>query len=175
MNPTKINETLDEISPECVEVRRSKKTPEDTVLLNYLQKMLLNPSKIVIISCLDEASVHFSKLNPILEQVGLKESLADCFRCSYMAVFSKNKIYFEKKSQREIVLHKKLNIDNVSFYISSGGYENLTSKILINDEDYSCNKRGLNFVIFNTKTKCIEDAFNVDFYDDEDLKINRCH
>ena len=173
LNPTKINEIFDEIYPNYVEVKRAEEVPKDSILLDYLQKTLQNPSKIIVISCLDDASVYFSKLNPILEQVGLKESLTDCFRCSYIAVFSKNKVYFEKTGQREKAIYKKLNIDNVSFYISSGGFEDLTSKIVINDEDYSCYKRGLNFVIFNTKTKCIEDSFNVDFYGDEELKINR--
>jgi phosphoglycerol transferase len=173
MNPTSINETLDEIYSNYTEVKRSEKIPEDTILLDYLQKTLENPSKIIIISCLDDASVHFSKLSTILEQVGLKEVL-DCFRCSYIAIFSKNKVYFEKKGQRETALHKKLNIDNVSFYISSGGFENMISKIVINEEDYSCSGRGLNFVIFNTQTKCVEDSFNVDFFGDESLKINRC-
>ena len=174
LNPTTINETLDEISPNYVEVKRNEKAPKDTILLDYLQKTLQNPSKIIVISCLDDASVYFSKLNPILEQVGLNESLTDCFRCSYMAIFSKNKIYFEKNGQREKAIHKKLNIDNVAFYISSGGFENVTSKIVINGEDYSCAWRGLNFVIFNAETKCVEDAFNVDFFGDEKLQIRRC-
>jgi hypothetical protein len=173
MNTAKIDETLDEIHSKYVEVERTEELPKDTILFDYLQKTLQNPSKVIIISCLDEASTYFSKLNPILEQVGLKESLTDCYRCSYISVFSKNKVYFERNGHQRAI-YKKLNINDVSFYISSGGFENQTSKIVVNnDEDYSYNNRGLNFVIFNSKTNTIEDAFNVDFYGDETLTINR--
>ena len=173
MSPASINETLDEIYPNYAEVKRAEEFPKDSVLIDYLQKTLQSPSKVVIISCLDDGSTYFSKLSPILEQVGLKETLTGCFRCSYAAVFSKSKVYFEKKGQQKTIIRKKLNVGNVSLCLSSGGFENQTSDIIINGENYSYTSRGLNFVIFNTKTKCVEDAFNVDFYGDEDLSINR--
>ena len=173
MSPATINETLDEIYPNYAEVKRAEEFPKDSVLIDYLQKTLQSPSKVVIISCLDDGSTYFSKLSPILEQVGLKETLTGCFRCSYAAVFSKSKVYFEKKGQRETIIRKKLNVGNVSLCLSSGGFENQTSDIIINGENYSYTSRGLNFVIFNTQTKCVEDAFNVDFYEDEHLRINR--
>jgi len=173
MNSLNIQETLASIASKNVEIKQIEEIPKDTVLLDYLHKTLQNPDKVIVISCYDNASVHFSKLNSILEKAGVKESLTDCYRCSYLAVFSKNKVYFEKNGNNEAI-YKKLNVEGVNFYISSGGFENPTGDIIIEGKNYGCRRRGLNFVIFNTQTYCVEDAFNVDFHGDETLKMNRC-
>ena len=171
MNHASIKKTLNVITPK-INITRAEENPNDSLLLDYLPKILQDPSKTVIVFCYDEASVHFAKLNPILEQVGLKESLVDCFRCSYIAVFSKNRIYFEKVGGQEII-HKKLTIGGVGFCVFSGGFGNWAGEIAINNENYAQFLRGLNFLIFNTKDKRIEDFFNVDFHGDETLRINR--
>ena len=173
MNYAAIKKTLASIPvPKNEDIHRSNTVPKDTVLLDYLQKTLQDTAKIIIISCFDNASTHFAKLNPVLKKVGLKETLTDCFRCSYIAVFSKNKVYFEENGG-EKPIHKILNISDVRFLVSSGGYDVAICEILINDLDLSSPYRGLNFVIFNAKTKQVEDVFNVDFHGDEKLKINR--
>jgi len=171
MNHSSITKTLSAITPPKVKIKQAKEIPKDSVLIDYLQKTLQDTQKTVIISAYDDANTYFSELNPILESVGLKRSLTKRPRWSYIAVFSKDKVYFEKTAQKAI--HKKLNIGGASFYISSGGYKNRTNNIIADGKNYGCRCRGLNMVIFNTKTMCIEDVFNVDFYGDKTLTINR--
>lgn len=169
LNSMDIEETLAAISYKTGELYRENLTKE-THLLDYLYHTLQDKFKIIMISCSDNASSYFSKLNPVFEPLGLQESL--CFRCSYIAVFSKEKVYYEK-NDHENVIHKKLNIEGVPFYVSSEGGANKIGYMVINNINYGCSRRGLNFVIYNAKTKCVEDAFNVDFHDDKDLIINR--
>ena len=172
MNHAGIKKTLAAISTEA-SITRAEEFPNDSLLLDYLPKILQDVSKVIAITCFDEASMHFAQLNPILKQVGLKESLAGCYRYSYVSVFSKSKVYFEKVGSREAAIHKKIAVGGVSFCLSSGGFDSPACAIAINGENYAACARGLNFVIFNTQTNQVEDAFNVDFYGDGTLKINR--
>ena len=65
--------------------------------------------------------------------------------------------------------------------ISSKGWEPLKAdgiylhwaKILINNVEYSMNKRGLNVVVFSKRDQCVVDCFYVDMFSDENLTILR--
>jgi hypothetical protein len=142
----------------------------------YLQKIIQDSAKIVLMSCFDEASVNFTSIFPILQKAGLKEDLSGKFRYSYFSVFSKNRVYCEK-SAKNITLAKILNINDLPVYILSSGFESkpcgAKSIIAINSKNYSLSQRGLNVVIFDKKRNQVFDAFNVDFHADNTLKIKR--
>lgn len=70
-----------------------------------------------------------------------------------------------------------IDISNINCMLVSQGFDpndkSSVSKILINNIDYSMNKRGLNIVVYNRNLKQVVDSFNVDIHADSELKINR--
>jgi hypothetical protein len=145
---------------------------KEITLVEYLTKVMNNNSKIVIISAFDDAGTHFGEIKPILDKVGLKESLEKTFGWSYLSVFSRNKVYYESSSIK--MRYKKLLINNVPISLKSGGLNsNSSSNIIIDDKEYSMCKRGLNIVIFDKETKKVNDSFNVNTSDYASLKIMR--
>jgi phosphoglycerol transferase len=150
---------------------------KDSALVKYLSVVLEDSSKVVMMSCSDDASIYFGKLKPILEKAGLKESLEGKFGGSYLAAFSNHEVYCEKAAE-SIGLHKRFAIGNTSIYLASNGLNSYSQPysaqhIVINYQEYSLGKRGLNIAIFDTKSQKVIDAFNVDLFGDETLTINR--
>jgi hypothetical protein len=170
-----INNYLGDDAP--YEVIRNAPEVTDSFFVDYLSKVLENPSRIVMISCYDDGSVYFEKLRPVMERVNLKESLTGKYRWSYLAVFSNHKIYCEKTAENA-VLHKKLVINGIPVYLTSAGMNSfwqkiIPSTIMVDGKKYTLENRGLNVVIFDSEKREVVDAFNVDAHGDETLKINR--
>jgi hypothetical protein len=171
----KIKDLIDEIncSKGIVENFINIKTE---YLPDYLNEILKDNSKILLIACDDEGSVHFDKIFVGLKKFGLKKNLANKFRYAYLSAFSNNTIFFEK-IEKEIELYKFFKINNNEVLMVSNGMNNknhdVISHIIINGYDYSLHQRGLNIAIFDKNTNQVVDAFNVDACGDETLKINR--
>ncbi|MGL4364064.1 MAG: hypothetical protein ACRCSB_02540, partial [Bacteroidales bacterium] len=190
INSQEIQEILDKIAPYRINNADAYYPKKGTIqnsssidtlnksLPAYLENALKDKHNLILISCLDEGSNYFGKIYPTLSNVGLKENLEGKNRGSYLAVFSKDTIYCEKAEYGR-ALHKRLRIEGTSIYITSSGWfeapESLQiqSHIVIGNQDYSLNRRGLNIVVFNTQSKQVVDAFNVDTYDDETLSVMR--
>jgi hypothetical protein len=150
---------------------------KDSSLLQYLSVALEDSSKVILMSCHDEASIHFGKLKPILEKVGLNESLEGKYRWSYLAAFSNHEIYCEKTADT-VCLHKRFVINNTPIYLASNGYNSFTQPysaqhIVVNNQEYTFGVRGLNIAVFDTKKREVVDAFSVNLYEDETLIIKR--
>jgi hypothetical protein len=141
-------------------------------LVNYLNEVLKDNSKIVIISAYDDASLQFHKIQPVLQRVGLKETLDHTFGWSYLSVFSNSKVFYESSSVK--MRFKKLSISGVTIYLESGGLkDNSPSNIVIKNKEFSLSRRGLNIVIFDGRTQKVVDSFNVNTCDDPTITINR--
>lgn len=145
---------------------------KENTLINYLTKALQDDSRVILMSASDDGSVHFGELKPILDKVGLKKTLSKKFRWSYISAFSKDNIYAEEVESGKC--YKKIDIDGVAIYLNSGGaISKERSKIVVKRKDYSQGRRGINIVVYNKKTKKVEDSFNVDTYGDKQLQIKR--
>lgn len=68
-------------------------------------------------------------------------------------------------------------VNNIIVSIRSRGYDSKKnyaySNILVNNVDYSMNKRGLNFAVIDKEKGMVVDAFNVDTHGDETFSIVR--
>lgn len=144
-------------------------------VLDYLPEVMNDSNKLLIISAHDSANGHFDKIRPMLHGFGLKEDLSDKFRYAYVAVLSPDTIYFEKAAHAP--LHRKISIDDCAISVTSCGFDHISKEtggnILIDNVEYCPLRLGLNFVIYDRKSKRVTDAFNVNTYEDESLTINR--
>jgi hypothetical protein len=178
LNSKNIQDILHSIKPDLDVPIAEKGTIKDSVtikentLVEYLTQVMANNSKIVIVSAFDDASIYFGKIGPVLDKVGLKESLEKTFGWSYLSVFSGNKVYYESTSIKARC--RNLSINDVKISLKSGGLNsNSTSNIIIGNKEYSMGKRGLNIVIFDKEEKKVVDSFNVNTCDDPTLSIKR--
>lgn len=140
--------------------------------LKYLEK-LKRKDIIVVISARDEAAMKYPLYKESLDALGSKLDFSNKIRWSYLGVFdTKGKKYLEEMSWERI--DRKLKIDKIELRLTSAGFEKgNTSQIKIDGNDYSKKRRGLNFVILNKNTGLILDAFSVDTYADDNLKLRR--
>lgn len=123
---------------------------------------------IVIISSLDDASKNWSLFEG-KSILGLTQNVG--WRCSYIAIVDKSTSFLYEDQSSSAISYIYQALDGVTITIYSSGYNcrPLVSKILINDKEYSQNKRGLNIVIFNKKLSKVIDSFNCDFFGDPKL------
>lgn len=133
---------------------------------------LNDPNILIIISIKDEGSRQFSNFKASFDKFNLAD-LANKSRYSYIGIFKSNKEkIYEAFDNKEI--SKKLEINNIPIEVISAGFTvGNTSKNIINNQDYSKNRRGLNITIFDLKNKNLLDSFNVDSYADANLTLNR--
>lgn len=125
-------------------------------------------NKIIVISAKDSASKFVN--NFITKQnIGLKCEIGT--RESYVAVVDLYRDFvYEKHSNQKITCSYK--IKNKYIDIVSAGYlcGNLSS-IKVDENEYSKNKRGFNFAVFNKNNFKLLDSFYVDFHADDKLLI----
>lgn len=138
----------------------------------YKLKKINKKSIIGIISIKDEGSNQYIKYKEAFDTFSLL-SLKGKLWNSYLSVFRSNgEIIYEKLDNN--LLNQKIKLKNINLeLISSGFYNGNTSKIIVNREEYSKNKRGLNIVILDLDNDLIIDTFNVDTFEDLNLFINR--
>lgn len=143
-------------------------------LNEYFYKLKkLNKKNIVgIISVQDEGSNQYSNYKEGFDIFKLS-NLEGKSRQSYLSVFRSNgELVYEKLEDK--LLTQKIKLEDINLELVSSGYHNgNTSKIIVNREDYSKNKRGLNIVILDLDNNLIIDIFNVDTCGDPNLIINR--
>ena len=100
-------------------------------------------------------------------KLGLKMEIAP--NQSYIAVINKSdKFFYENVSFEELSLHYMYK--NLNIFLASDYKTNLTS-IKINNDEYSQNRRGLNFVIVDKNTLKVTQTFYCDTYIDDFLII----
>ena len=107
-----------------------------------------------VISAMDDAYTCWNDdLQNLLEQVGLKGKFG--YRDSYVAVVENGNVLFEKASQDQI----SYNYDGILIN-SAGMTAGNISNVLVNDMEYSKQKRGLNIVVFDNGM--VVDSVNFD-------------
>lgn len=168
-----VRETLDVDVSRTVPFLVYNKELEDINAKEYFQNIRKQQDRYtIIISCKDECSRYFKEF---LDVFGIQLGTPDK-RDSYVAIVSNNECILEKKSKYQINYSFKLQYNKLFWVtvVSEGyRYKKEKSSILINNIDYSMNKRGLNFVIIDKYYGCVVDSFNIDTYKDCKFKINR--
>lgn len=162
-----------------------------TELNGYITDLIDSQRKVILfMSVSDSADRYWNKFTA-KDLLNIKTDISNKFRQSYIAV-----IDIENNKTIEICNHTdKILQYNGSFYIPNTEIQDNTgnsysyfvfkiisqayyqkyhcSRILINNVDYSINKRGLNIVVFDKSYKCVIDSFNVDMFGDSELRIIR--
>lgn len=113
----------------------------------YLQD-LLQRNCVILIAVNDDAAGSLSGLLiDDLKKLGIKTDLQGKYRCSYYAVITPDEINEDISANANV--HYSGEIEGVGFSISSYGYGSGVGycSIVINGEERSQNKRGLNFVV----------------------------
>lgn len=127
-------------------------------------------NKILVISGKDEPSKWLSNFVH-KENINLQMDIG--FRNSYIAVVDYNRGFIFENSQSG-KYECSYQVKNKFIDIVSAGFEGgNVSSIKIDDKEYSDNRRGLNFALFNYKTLALIDKFHVDTYGDKTLEIRR--
>ena len=143
---------------------------------NYFARMSEKVSQYtVILSCKDTCSKYFKEF---IEKTGLGLNINDLrFRNSYIAILRGSELLTEKSSADKIYERIEITDDlNRSMYVSivSCGFNSGNkSSIIINNVEWSMDKRGLNIVIIDNETGKVVDSLNVDTHMDSKCKINR--
>ncbi|MGL5624274.1 hypothetical protein, partial [Cetobacterium sp.] len=138
----------------------------------YKLKKINKKSIVGIISIKDEGSNQYIKYKEAFEKFSLL-SLKGKLWNSYLSIFRSNgEVIYEKLE--DCLLTQKINLEDINLELVSSGFHNgNTSKIIVNREEYSKNKRGLNIVILDLDNNLVIDTFNVDTFEDPNLIINR--
>ena len=143
----------------------------------YFEQVLKHDERyMTVISCNDECSKHFQTF---VEKTSLQLQLTQMpYRSSFIVILKGSELLFEKAS--DDMLYKKYHFsddNNNSVYVSivsSGNKHGIKkSSIIVNNIDYSLNKRGLNFVIIDSRLGNVVDTFNIDTHADGKLSIDR--
>lgn len=100
--------------------------------------------------------------------LGLQINLYNKYRYGYAAVIDAGELIYESLSNTALEwIEYKCVVDDVSIEIESIGFnapKNSSGLIMINGINYSPNKRGLNFVVYDRVTKNLLDAVNFDTF-----------
>ena len=148
----------------------SSRVENANYLNNYFSENYDNSGKIIIVSAKDEASKYIDK---ILRKDKIGLSMKINHRDSYIGIVDVDrKFKYERSSQNTIKYIYTVN--DVDINIVSGGFNSDNcSYINFKSKEFSKKKRGLNFVILDSKSLNIIDSFNVDTFEDESLKMIR--
>ena len=126
--------------------------------------------KIIVISARDEAS-RFIKC--FINRKHLKLNMDIKYRDSYVAVVDLSREFaYELSQQQQIECSYQVGKNFIDI-ISAGFASNNKSSIKVGEAEYSLQKTGLNFAIFNYKNLKLIDKFNVNTYVGAALTINR--
>ena len=129
-------------------------------------KRIQNKDYSVFMSVRDEAATDLSKnVMKELNKMGVKINLKrDGFRKSYYAVIIDDKV-FEDIGDEKLTIEGEEEKYHLKYKVESAGYEaGDYSSIIINDKDYSMNKRGINIVVYNNVEERVEMSVNFDTY-----------
>lgn len=149
---------------QLIQAAESEIAQNAQIMINYL-RALKNSDYLVLFAVKDEASYAITKeIEAAMSQLGLKKSLEDKFRYSYIAVINEKDVIVERLSQEALSYDGK--IDNIAVHIeSAGGDVGNYSSIKINEEEYSVNARGLNIVVYDKNAGEVVSRVCFDLYD----------
>lgn len=147
---------------------------QQTDLKAYFEQVL-NERYAVCFAVSDTASRYW---RDFIDRSGLKLKLRPAWRYSYIAVIDGGKIIYENCEKAALFYNWEESATGASFSIFSRYYDpyefpRTYAVISVNGYNYSVNRRGLNVVVYDKKTKAVCDSFSIDLYADEKTKIER--
>lgn len=137
------------------------------VFEDYLEA-LKNCDYDVFISINDEGTRYMTdKRQILLSDLGVKTDLRGKNRMSYLAVIENGSVTAEECSEDTIEYSGTLTDTGVLYSVKSGGYKasSMISSIMINGKEYSLNRRGLNFVVYDPFSNEVVDSTTFDLFD----------
>lgn len=139
-------------------------TDDLTDFLSYYDE-----NKILLIAVKDEASEALtSDIVQKMQSLGLKFELPNHYRWSYLAVLDGNKVIYENLADEQMSYNDK--IGNITVSMLSAGYETgNAASIIIDDEEFAFNERGLNIVMYDKVNDNVIDSICADTYADNKL------
>ena len=139
-------------------------------LNEYFKNRRFFKNKIIVISAKDSASRYKSEF---FAKSNLGLALPLMYRDAYVAVVDmKRGFVFEKHSKEKYECSYQVK-DRFIDMVSAGYNTGNCSSIKINEQEFSCNKNGLNFAIFHYKSLELVDKFYVNTHSDKGLTIQR--
>lgn len=142
----------------------------DITLKEYLLSLKKMENLMVIISVKDTFGAFLEKEDidifkelglyrlSVLEKAGKLER-----RKGFVAVLADSDVIFQELSEKNASVHFHKKIGRYEVDAFSSPYSGLNiSSILIDDEEYSVNERGINIVVLNTKTDTVIDSVAFD-------------
>lgn len=146
--------------------------PLQEVSINDYFKSFDFSNNIIIISCMDDSSKQWDKFSA-KSLLGIAHNII--WRESYIALIDKDSSFIYEEFSKNSINYSHSFPFGVNLQVLSAGYgcTPFVSSIIIEGVDYSKNKRGLNFVIYNKRLKKVVDSFNCDFFGDEGLITRR--
>lgn len=147
-----------------VDVKRFSEVKRKQSEINNLQLYFKELSKLqqyIAIIAVKDTPGHKFKLSEreALQLVNLRGELIDKHWCGYIAIIEDNKVIYENNSKQDVSIQTEhevsgINIDVLSAPLHAGN----VARILINEQDYSPNLRGLNIVLYDKESNQIFDA-----------------
>ncbi len=177
------------IAPQKSELRSIIHTQE------YFSFLQSSSNYIFVFSCADECAVFWRRFVETFK-LPLRKDLT--WRDSYVAVIDGGEVKVDEKAKEELNIdyifvagnpscsveyadghlkvdcvtmnYSKIKIKSKGFTEPTGAY---TSRIIVDNIDYSMNRLGINVVVIENKNGGVVDSVNINTHSDSDLKINR--
>ena len=151
-------------------------------LNDYVEALMQMKHVLIFLSVKDSADKYWDKFNQKL--LNLQSNVAEKWRRSYIAVVDTDgEIQYEKlNSNYKSIVYQfefkdKKSDETVNYaYLSShamGVGKYTKSAIVINGEQYSLNRRGLNIVVYSKEESRVIDSIVVDLWADPNLTVKR--
>lgn len=151
-------------------------------LNDYIEAVSQKKHMLIFLSVKDSANKHWDKFNKKL--LNLESDVAEKWRRSYIAVVDTDaELQYEKlnANAKKIVYQfefkDKQDDEKVNYaYVSShamGVGKYTKSAIVINGQQYSLNRRGLNIVVYSKEESRVIDSIVVDLWADPNLTVKR--
>ena len=130
---------------------------DETDLVTYLE-MLDKERYSIFISVKDEASSCLTdEVVEAMQNLGFEFELPGCNRYSYIAIKNEDEIT-ELLGDELLEANGSFRSGRVTYFVTSAGYDcGNTSSIMIDNTEYSKNKRGLNIVVYDNEIKTVID------------------
>ena len=137
---------------------------DETLIYEYLARLQRRKDDLlIVIAAKDTPGLCITeKLNGLLQSLGVNTDLRHAHWCGFAAVICRGKVIFEDCRNQKSVACNVL-VDGLNLNIFSGPlYAGNRANICINGIDYSQNRRGLNFVVFELAKGYVTDSVGFD-------------
>lgn len=139
--------------------------------VRYLE-LLSKTNYIILVVSKDTPCHNYRKFSldiiKMMKEIGI-EQICDKFRYSYLACIHQKKVMVEEYLANDLVHWESASL-GIGISMISTGYKKDVKQLAsakVNGIEYSVNKRGLNFIVFDIENKCLVDSVCFDTFSDE--------